>query len=117
VAAEGWRWVVAEPEFDHEASAAMRRVFAKPVPRSKPERKRLRKLLTRMDPLYERHEERDVADEIARNEAAIEALRKEEYEARDIALAGAFVTLSGDGSVRSREDRGSIARGDRAGSP
>ena len=27
VAAEGWRWVVAEPEFDHEACAAMRRVF------------------------------------------------------------------------------------------
>ena len=33
-------------------------------------------------------------------EAAIEALRKEEYRTRDIALAGAFVTLSADGSVR-----------------
>ena len=30
----------------------------------------------------------------------IEALRKEEYKPRDVALAGAFVTLSGDGSVR-----------------
>jgi ParB family transcriptional regulator, chromosome partitioning protein len=92
---------VAEPEFDHEASAAMRRVFAKPVPLSKAERKKQRKLLARMDALYERHGECDVpADEVARIEAAIEALRKEEYKARDIALAGAFVTLSGDGSVR-----------------
>jgi exodeoxyribonuclease-1 len=31
---------------------------------------------------------------------AIEALHREEYKARDIALAGAFVTLAGDGSVR-----------------
>jgi ParB family chromosome partitioning protein len=100
VAAEGWRWVAAAPEFDHEASARMRRVYAKPVPLSKTERKKLRKLLKRMDALYERHEERDVADEIARTESAINALRKEEYKARDIALAGAFVTLAGDGKVR-----------------
>src|SRR3984957_4821772 len=51
VAAEGWRGVVAEPEFAHEASAAMRRVFAKPLPLSKAERQRLRKLETRYDAL------------------------------------------------------------------
>ena len=101
VADEGWRWVVAEPEFDHAACAAMRRVFAKPVPLSKTERKKLRKLLARMDALHEQHTECDPpADEVARIEADIEALRKEEYKARDIALAGAFVTLASDGSVR-----------------
>jgi ParB family chromosome partitioning protein len=83
----------------------MRRVFAKPVPLSKTERKRLHKLQARYDALCEKHQHDDeipakVAEQLGRIEAAIEALRKEEYKARHIALAGAFVTLSGDGSVR-----------------
>jgi hypothetical protein len=49
VADEGWRWVLAEPEFDHQASAAMRRVFAKPVPLSKAERRRLHKVQALFD--------------------------------------------------------------------
>ena len=104
VAAEGWRWVVAEPEFDHEASAGMRRVYAKPVPLSKTERQRLRKLETRYDALCDKYPHGDVpagdAEKLGRIEAAIEALRREEYKARDVALAGAFVALAGDGSVR-----------------
>src|SRR6201999_1626450 len=51
VAVEAWGWVVAEPEFDHEASAKMRRVYAKPVTLSKTGRQRLRKLETRYDAL------------------------------------------------------------------
>ncbi len=47
LAAEGWRWVIAEPELDREAVAAMRRVFPKQVPLSKSERKKLRKLEAR----------------------------------------------------------------------
>jgi ParB family chromosome partitioning protein len=104
VATEGWRWVVAEHEFDHEASAAMRRVYAKPVPLSKIERQRLRKLETRYDALCDKYPHGDVpagdAAKLGRIEAAIEALRREEYKARDVALAGAFVALAGDGSVR-----------------
>jgi len=104
VAAEGWRWVVAEPELDHEAWADMRRVFAKPVPISKTERKRLRKLQARLNALCDKYPDGDVpaddAAKLGRIEAAIKALRKEEYAARDIALAGAFVTLAHDGSVR-----------------
>jgi ParB family transcriptional regulator, chromosome partitioning protein len=105
VADEGWRWVVAEPELDREACGDMRRIFAKPVPLSKTERKRLHKLQARYDALCEKHQHDDempakAAEQLGRIEAAIEALRKEEYKERDIALAGAFVTLSGDGSVR-----------------
>ena len=104
VAAEGWRWVVAEPELDREAWADMRRVFAKPVPLSKAERKKLRKLQARYDALCDKYDGMDMpekaAAEFERIEAAIEALRKEEYAARDVALAGAFVTLASDGSVR-----------------
>ncbi len=104
VAAEGWHWVVAEPEFDHEASAAMRRVYAKPVPLSKADLKRLSKLETRYDALCDKYPHGDVsaddAAKLGRIEAAIEALHREEYKAKDIALAGAFVCLAGDGSVR-----------------
>jgi ParB family chromosome partitioning protein len=88
VAKEGWRWVVAELEFDHEACARMRRVFAKPVPLSKSERKRLRKLQARLDHLYEKHGECDVpADTVAEIEASIDTLQREEFKPRDIALA------------------------------
>jgi ParB family chromosome partitioning protein len=104
VTAEGWRWVVAELEFDHEAAAGMHRVFAKPVPLSKAERKRLRKLQSRCDALCEKHQHEEMpakpAEQLERIDAAIESLQKQEYKARDVALAGAFVTLSGDGSVR-----------------
>jgi ParB family chromosome partitioning protein len=104
VASEGWRWVVAEPEFDHEASAAMRRVYAKPVPLSKNERKKLRKLETRYKVLFNKYRDGDVPPDVAakleRIEAAVETFCKQEYAARDVALAGAFVALAGDGSVR-----------------
>jgi ParB family transcriptional regulator, chromosome partitioning protein len=104
VAVEGWRWVVAEPELDREACADMRRVFAKPVPLSKAERKRLRKLEARYKALYDKYADGDApADDAAKLEhieAAVAALCKEEYKAQDLALAGAFLTLAGDGSVR-----------------
>jgi ParB family chromosome partitioning protein len=104
VTSEGWRWVVAEPELDRKACADMRRVFAKPVPLSKAERKRQHKLQARLDALYDQYSDGEgpanVAAQMERIQTAIEALSKEEYKARDIALAGAFVTLSGDGSVR-----------------
>ena len=104
VAAEGWRWVVAEPELDREACGDMRRLFAKPVPLSKTERKRLRKLETRLNALYDKYPDGEVpagdAAKLGRIETAIEALRREEFTARDIALAGAFVTLGHDGEAR-----------------
>ena len=104
VAKEGWRWVVAELEFDHEASAAMRRVYAKPVKLSETERQRLTKLQTRYDALADKYPDGDmpaVAEaKLRRIEAAIEALNKEAYATRDIAFAGVFVTLATDGSVR-----------------
>jgi ParB family transcriptional regulator, chromosome partitioning protein len=104
VAKEGWRWVVAELEFDHEAASEMRRVFPKPVPLSKAERKKLRKLDVRYKALFEKYADGEMPPKVGqtmeRIEAAVEALQKEAYTQRDIALAGAFVTLARDGSVR-----------------
>jgi ParB family chromosome partitioning protein len=104
VTAEGWRWIVADLEFDHEVSAGMRRVFAKPVKLSTKERKKLRQLDHRYKALFDKFADRDVppaaAAKLERIEAAVEALNREEYRAKDRALAGAFVTLAHDGSVR-----------------
>ncbi len=104
VAKEGWRWVVAEPELDREAWADMRRVFPKPVPLSKVERKRLRKLEARYKAVFDKYPDGDVpegdAAKLQRIEAAVEMLNKQAYGERDIALAGAFVTLGPDGAVR-----------------
>jgi ParB family chromosome partitioning protein len=101
---EGLRWVVAEPELDHEACAGMRRVFAKPAPLSKNERKKLRKLDTRYKALFDKYADGDVPPEVAakmeRIEAAVAALQREEYAKDNLAIAGAFVTLANDGSVR-----------------
>jgi ParB family transcriptional regulator, chromosome partitioning protein len=104
VAAESWRWTETALEFDHERCAEMRRIIPKPVPLSKAERKRLRKLDARYKALFDRYPDGDVSPDVAarmeRIEAAVEALQKEEYKAKDMAMAGAFVTLAHDGSVR-----------------
>jgi ParB family transcriptional regulator, chromosome partitioning protein len=104
VAKEGWRWVAADVEFDHEAAAGMRRVFAKPVPLTQAERKRLRKLEARYKAVFDRYPDGEMpraqAAKLARIEAAVEALQKEDFRKQDLALAGAFVTLAHDGAVR-----------------
>jgi ParB family transcriptional regulator, chromosome partitioning protein len=105
VKAEGWRWVMADIEFDHESAAGMRRVFPRSVPLSKAQRKVLRKLQARYDALCEKHQHEDevpakAAAQLERIEAAIERLDRHEYTAKDLALAGAFVTLAHDGSLR-----------------
>ena len=70
----------------------------------KAERKRLCKLEARYKALFDKHAAGDVQPDIAakmeRIEAAVEALQKEAFAPRDLALAGAFVTLAHDGSVR-----------------
>jgi ParB family transcriptional regulator, chromosome partitioning protein len=101
---EGWRWVTAEVEFDRESAAAMRRVFAKRLPLTQGERKRLRKLEARYKAVFDRYPDgempRTQAEKLARIEAAVEALQKEEFRKQDLALAGAIVTLAHDGTVR-----------------
>jgi ParB family chromosome partitioning protein len=105
VKAEGWRWVMSGLEFDHEAAAGMRRVFPRSVPLSKAQRKALRKLQERYDALCEKHQHEDEVPakaeaQVERIETAIARLDRHEYTAKDLAVAGAFVTLAHDGSVR-----------------
>jgi ParB family chromosome partitioning protein len=104
VAQEGWRWVAPAFEFDHGAVATMRRAFPEAAPLSKKERQQLRKLECRYNALCDKYPDGDMPDEVAaklaRIETATQALAKEVYRPRDLKLAGAFVTLGQDGSLR-----------------
>jgi ParB family chromosome partitioning protein len=76
VAAEGWRWVVAALEFDHEGAAGMRRVFARPLPLSKTQRERLCKLQSRYDALCEKHQHDEMPAKAARAALSFFARRR-----------------------------------------
>jgi ParB family chromosome partitioning protein len=104
VAHEGWRWVAPAFEFDHGAVASMRRAFPEAVPLSKKERQQLRKLECRYNALCDKYPDGNMPDEVAaklaRIETAMQGLAKEAYRPREVKLAGAFVTLGQDGSLR-----------------
>ncbi len=114
VAAEGWKWIAIEPEFDHGMMADMRRIYPGAVKLSKNERKQLRKLQARCDALCEKYADAGMPEKIAaqceRLERAIEALDRHEFAGADFAIAGAIVTLSHDGEVR--VERGLVRRED-----
>jgi ParB family transcriptional regulator, chromosome partitioning protein len=102
VEAEGWKWVVAEPEFSHELAAGMRRVYPEAVPLSDEDQAKLDELEQSHNALCD---EDDGSEEIAAKmqalEAEIDALTGEEqYQPDDIAMAGAFVCLDHRGEPR-----------------
>ncbi|HEX4409025.1 MAG TPA: ParB N-terminal domain-containing protein [Xanthobacteraceae bacterium] len=110
IAAEGWRWIKTDIEFDHEATASLRRVFPKASALSKADRQRLRKLEIRYDAICERYPNGEPspadAGKLERIQTAIDALQKQEYRQKDIGIAGAFVSLAQDGCLR--VDRGLV---------
>ena len=70
IEAEGWKWIVVEPEFNHEMAAGMRRVFSEAAPLSETDQARLDELEQRYKALCE---EDDGSDEIAAKLQALEA--------------------------------------------
>jgi ParB family chromosome partitioning protein len=99
---EGWKWVAVEAEFDHELTSSMRRVYPEAVPLGADEQAKLDALQARFDELAESGEETsEVSAELDRLQAEIEGLtEREQYNAEDIARAGAFVSLGHDGEPR-----------------
>jgi ParB family transcriptional regulator, chromosome partitioning protein len=102
IEAEGWKWIVVEPEFNHEMAAGMRRVYPEAAPLSEADQAKL-------DELEQHHnalgEEDDGSEELAAKlqalEAEIEALTgAEQYDPEDIAIAGVFVCPGHDGETR-----------------
>jgi ParB family transcriptional regulator, chromosome partitioning protein len=104
IEAEGWKWIVVEPEFNHEMIAGMRRVYPEQVPLSEPDQAKLDELAQRYNALCD-EEDGDNSDEIAAQLQALDAEMDalsggEQYRPEDIAIAGVFVCLDHDGEPR-----------------
>jgi ParB family chromosome partitioning protein len=104
IRAEGWKWVLVAPEFHYSAASGMRRVFPEAVALSNEDQATLDALESEHEALSIKHADENLTDELAaefeRLEAAIEALRPERYRPEDIAICGAFVSLTQDGRIR-----------------
>jgi ParB family chromosome partitioning protein len=104
IAAEGWKWVAADAELDYEVLSDMRRVYPVAAKLTQAEKKRLRKLQARSDALVDKHDGMDMPEaaeaQYERLQQQIAKLDRLEYKPKDLALAGAVVTLDQDGELR-----------------
>jgi len=113
VRAEGWKWVEVDTEFSYGHTFGMRRVHGEAVPMSDEEAASYQALKAEYDALEAEHAEADeltddVDARLGEIEEAMEALeaRPVRFEAEDLALAGAFVSI--DSSGRLRVERGYV---------
>jgi ParB family chromosome partitioning protein len=102
IEAEGWKWIMVEPEFNHEMAAGVRRVYAEAEPLGEVDQAKLDELEQRHNALCEEDDgSEDIAAQLEALEAAIEALAgAEQYRPDEIAMAGAFICLSHSGEPR-----------------
>jgi ParB family chromosome partitioning protein len=113
VRAEGWKWVEVDTEFAYGHSFGLRRVHGEADPMSDDEMARYQALKVEYDALEAEHAEADeLPDEVDARlgeiETEMEALqtRPIRFEAEDLALAGAFVSI--DSAGRLRVERGYV---------
>jgi ParB family chromosome partitioning protein len=103
IEAEGWKWIVVEPEFNHEMTAGMRRVYSEAAPLDEADQARLDQLEQRYNALRAEDDgdSEDIADKLQALEFDMDALAGvEQYRPEDIAIAGAFVCLDYRGEPR-----------------
>ncbi len=105
IQAEGWKWVIVAPEFHYAMASGMRRVFPETVPPSEENQAKLDALESEYEALALEHADENLSEEVAavfeELEKDIETLRGvERYRPEDIALCGAFISLSNDGGLR-----------------
>lgn len=104
VLAEGWKWVVVEPEFDYERAAAMTTIDRFPKMLGDEDAAKLAALETQLENLSAEAEQDDATEEAMEQyevvEAEIAALTEGVYRPEDIARAGAFVALGSNGEAR-----------------
>ena len=113
VRAEGWKWVEVDTEFAYGHSFGLRRVHGEADPMSDDEVTRYQALKVEYDALEAEHAEADELPEdvdarLGEIETEMEALqtRPIRFEAEDLALAGAFVSI--DSAGRLRVERGYV---------
>ncbi|PHQ70709.1 MAG: DNA-binding protein, partial [Paracoccus sp.] len=119
VRAEGWKWIEVDTEFPYGHTFGMHRVHGEAVPMTCEEAASYQALKAEYDALEAEHAEADelpddIDTRLGEIEEAMEALeaRPIQYEADDLALAGAFVSI--DSSGRLRVERGYVRPEDEA---
>jgi ParB family chromosome partitioning protein len=104
IEAEGWKWIVVEPEFDREMAAGMRRVHPEEVPISDEDQAKLDELCQRYNALCDEDDEEnseEIWEKLQTLDAEMNALSgDEQYRPEDIAMAGVFVCLDHEGEPR-----------------
>ncbi|MGO4339365.1 ParB/RepB/Spo0J family partition protein [Labrys sp. KB_33_2] len=106
IAEEGWKWIDIAATFAYGASHGMRELEGMPVDMSEDERATLEALRAEFDRLQADHEDSDelpddVDQRLGEIETALEALqaRPMRFDPAEIARAGVFVSIGGDGSL------------------
>jgi ParB family chromosome partitioning protein len=104
VRAEGWKWVIVTPDFHYALASGMRRIYPEAVSLSEEDQAKLDALESEYEQLSMRYADENLSEEVAaqfeRLEAEIETMRQERYRPEDIAICGAFVSLSTCGGLR-----------------
>lgn len=113
IRSEGWKWVEVDTDFPYGHTFGMRRIHGEAEPMSNAEAGDYQALKAEYDALEAEHAEADELPEevdarLGEIETAMEALqdRPIRFEAEDLALAGAFVSI--DSSGRLRVERGHV---------
>ncbi|RWK65610.1 ParB/RepB/Spo0J family partition protein [Mesorhizobium sp.] len=113
IAAEGWKWTEVAPDFAYGHTYGLRRLHGEPVPLTAEEEGTRDALKAEFDRLVAEHEGADeLPDEVDQRlgelETALEAFdeRPLSFHPEEIARAGAFISIAGDG--RLRVDRGYV---------
>ncbi|MER9883938.1 ParB/RepB/Spo0J family partition protein [Mesorhizobium sp. M0118] len=119
VAAEGWKWTEVAPDFAYGHTYGLRRLHGEPVPLTAEEEATRDALKVEFDRLVSEHEGADelpdeVDERLGELENALEAFEERplSFDPEEIARAGAFVSIAGDG--RLRVDRGYVRPEDEA---
>ncbi|MBZ9726339.1 ParB/RepB/Spo0J family partition protein [Mesorhizobium sp. CO1-1-11] len=113
VAAEGWKWTEVAPDFAYGHTYGLRRLHGEPVPLTAEEEATRDAFKAEFDRLVSEHEGADelpdqVDERLGELETALDAFdeRPLSFDAEEIARAGAFISIAGDG--RLRVDRGYV---------
>lgn len=109
IKAEGWKWIEVAPDFPYGHTAGLRRVMGETEPQSDEEharREALRSEFEEIERRYFQENDEDLPEEIDRRLAEIEIQldafehRPVIYDAQEVARAGAFVSIDGDGRLK-----------------
>ncbi|KQX34008.1 DNA-binding protein [Devosia sp. Root436] len=119
IAAEGWKWTEVAPDFAYGHTYGLRQLRGEPVPLTAEEEATRDALKAEFDRLEEQHESADelpdaVDERLGELETALEAFveRPLSFDAEEIARAGAFISIAGNGCLR--VDRGYVRPEDEA---